>query len=359
MEVSMYGNVKLKKIVTTLIVVILFAGCNTNKITTSWNEERQIQEYEVIYSDDKFEAGGDISEMRLWNNVLILYYSSGEYLFDFIDIATGERLCYWGRRGRGEGEYLSTGSSFEVNDTTLMFIDDYAKLIIKADVRAILNGASDAIVSRQPYPYTRDFRPRTITSIGEVMVATGVFSSGCIGLMDSEAKVIPNHTPYAIGRNLENAQFAGMLFQRELMGNQYNRKIVQRYYASDIFEIYTVQDTILNKIYLSEGGNEPQLKFTQHPERPYIIDYDNSIAGFVNMDATDNGIYFTYLAESYAKVTGSELCSNELLSFDWNGCKKVKYLLPVSVAEFCTDDNYLYGVGFQEAATLIYRIPLN
>ena len=65
MEVSMYGNVKLKKIVTTLIVVILFAGCNTNKITTSWNEERQIQEYEVIYSDDKFEAGGDISEMRL------------------------------------------------------------------------------------------------------------------------------------------------------------------------------------------------------------------------------------------------------------------------------------------------------
>jgi hypothetical protein len=50
---------------------------------------------------------------------------------------------------------------------------------------------------------------------------------------------------------------------------------------------------------------------------------------------------------------------NRILCYDWNGKEIKAYNLPLSINRFCADNNYIYGVKYEEDDTRVYRFALN
>jgi hypothetical protein len=47
------------------------------------------------------------------------------------------------------------------------------------------------------------------------------------------------------------------------------------------------------------------------------------------------------------------------MCYDWNGKEIKTYTLPFSINRFCADNNYIYGVTYEEDNTLVYRFALS
>ena len=147
----------------------------------------------------------------------------------------------------------------------------------------------------------------------------------------------------------------GIVFGGILKTSSKQSKFVLSIRASDVFEIYSVSDDGINRIYVSSFQHIPK---TWKKGDSYAIDYKQSIGGIKHLAVSDNLICFSLFLQNYNEAAKADFVSNELFCFDWDGNKVKKYVLPFPIGEFCIDGTYIYGVRNSEDKTVIYRFSM-
>lgn len=343
-----------------ILVFCLFltcVSCKENGVTSisAFNDVRKIEDYEILYSD-KNDPWGPVTDIEIVDSILVIKHANDNYHFSFIDVNENEILCRWGTIGEGPGEFLDFGSGFMVKDSQLVFLDRMKKQLNYVSIPEIVEDEEGSLdIIKESYPYTVDFRPFRISVIGKKKIAVGAFKEGHFGVLDSCNNIIPNISEDPFNNSEIQGLYRGILYQSEIKTNNKQAKFVMSTFASDIFEIYNVSVDSINRAYMSPFKYIPQI---WKKGESYAIEPEKSIAGLRNLAVSDDLICFTFSLQSYSEAAKNDFASNELLCFNWDGEKVKKYILPFSIAKFCIDQLYIYGIAYQNEETIVYRFKL-
>lgn len=314
-----------------LFLFILCLSCNKATID-SFEIIEKISNYDSIWSD-RNEPFNTITDMEIFDNVLIMKHANDKYYFSFIDINDRRLIRRWGKRGRGPGEYVKLGSGFTILGPNLIFLDAMHKEINYISIPDITKSDTFSIY-KEVYPYTKDFRPRHLNIVNDKKIAVGSFKEEYFGILDSNNNIINNSYDYPFAYEGIEGINRGSVFQTKIRSNYALNKFVISTLASDVFEIYHVTEENIKRIYVSPFNYKPIISMRGGR---YGLKINESIAGLLKMAVTDNMICFSYSSESYEKALKAGLASKELLCFDWNGKKIKKYILPFPVRTFCIE----------------------
>lgn len=337
------------------LFAFIYSACkNSSEGIDSFDIVEKIIVYDSIYSD-KDEPFGMITNAEVFNNMLITQHMNDEYQYSFINLNDGKLLRRWGRIGDAPDEYIDFGSDFMLLDSRIVFLNKMKKEINYVPIHEILENRDTLNVMKETYPYTVDFRPERLNIIGDKKLFLGSFKEGRFGILNSKNEIINYSSEYPFDCGEVVGIYRGAVFQGEMKSNAKQKKIAILTFSSDVFEIYQVADSTIQRIYVSPFIHVP--KVWKKGDR-YTTNDDESIAGLMNMAVSDQFICFTYSGKSYNDVVSGGKGSDEVLCFDWNGKKIKKYILPFPIHELSIDKNYLYGVRNFNDEIIIYRFKL-
>lgn len=334
---------------------MLFVACRPSMADIDTFEMvTEITDYDSLFSD-KENPLGVIVNLEVRNGIIVTEHGNDEYNFSFIDASTGKLLKRWGKQGEGVNEFIDFGNGFILTDSLLIFQERMRKMICSVAVTDILNDERIAIVTKEAYPYTVDFRPLILNIVSGNKIFAGCFKTGRLGVINSRNEIMDCSLEYPFSTEPLEGVMRGSVFQCKMKSSEKQGKIAVQTLVSDVFEIYQCSDTAISRIYVSPFNNPPKIKKSGNR---YGIDYDESIAGLMKMAVSDDFIYFTYspLRSNEKERLGQSV--NEILCFNWNGEKVRKYILPFPITSFCADKQYIYGVFNNEEETIIYRFKL-
>jgi hypothetical protein len=346
--------------ITLLTIFIAFCACQQQPQSEIDNFETvfEITVYDSIYSD-KNDIISSFSNIEIFNNILVTNNSNDDYYFSFYDLDKGVLLSKWGKIGQGPNEYIQLGVGFNVYNSQLVFMDFTKKEINSVPILNILNKEDAVPVRKESYPYTRDFRPNSLNIINDKKIMIGSFKEGRFGILDSANNIIDCLFDYPFKCEEITGIYRGSVFQSLLKSNAEQSKFVILTRASDIFEIYQIIDSEINRTCISSFKHSPKIKKKTGEFLNFAIDDNQSIGGFMDMAVSKDMICFTYSSKSLAESSDLDIESKEILCFDWNGEKLKKYILPFPIHQFCVDEKYIYGVREFVGETIIYRFRIN
>lgn len=340
------------------IICLLFStlifSCKKSEIN-SFSKVIERYDSKLIYSD-KNDVLGEITDIEILDSTIIMKHMNDHFYFSFANINDGKLVKRWGRKGRGPGEYIQLGSGISIFEKKLVFLDGIKKEINKVSVIDIIND-NDIKITKNAYPYTKDFRPKDLNIINDKKIAIGSFKDGRFGVLDSRNRIIEYSSEYPFNYEKVKGIYKGSVFQSKLKSSAANSKFVIQTFSSDIFEIYEVTDNSILNIFVSPFKHIPKIKQRTN-KRLFTIDSHKSIAGLMSMAVSNELICFTYSSKSYFEARDSGFTSDEILCFDWNGNKIRKYRLPFPIAKFCIDEKHIYGVRYHKDETMIYQFKL-
>lgn len=319
-----------------------------------FNSIEEITEFDSIYSD-KDDLLGSITNIEIIDSTIIAKHMNDEYYFSFIDVKKGKIIRRIGKKGRGPGEYVQVSSDFTISGSQFIFLDATAKEINYMSIPDIIHKKDSIEVKKESYPYTIDFRPRHLNIINNKKIAIGAFKEGRFGVLDSNNTIINNSSNYPFNYEEIEGIYRGSVFQCQIKSNNQKARFIISTFASDVFEIYEVTESNINRIYVSPFNNIPSIR---ERRGRFGIDFDKSIGGLFHFSVSEDLICFMYSSKSYNEASKAGFASNEILCFNWDGEKVKKYILPFSIHEFCIDKNFIYGVGYKNDETIIYRFKL-
>lgn len=337
-----------------LLFTVLLVGCvsSEKRDVDSFANIKIVNEYDSIYSDTNDQLGR-ITDIRVFNNLLVSKHMNDQFSFSFIDINEGKLICRWGKKGEGPEEFIQIGGGFTINNSSLVFLETGKKEIISVLIDSIIKqNNSSAIINRESYPYTVDFRPRRIEMVGDKKILAGAFKEGSFGLLDSDNKIVPTKSEYPFNHGQVDGIYRGTVFQSDIKSNSKSNKFTLLTFSSDVFEIYTVQNSLVERQFLSTFQHAPQIE--KKGDR-YAIDPSKSIVGLMNLSVSDNYICFTYSSKTVGEASLTEYTSDIVLCYDWEGRKVMKYILPFPISNLCIDDTHMYGIRYLDDGLSIYR----
>lgn len=337
-----------------LAFLLGIGGCKKEDID-SFDVVRRISIYDSIYSD-KNDILGPVTDMEIYNHILVTKHSKDDHYFSFIDTDQGKLCRKWGTKGRGPGEYIQLGPGFTVLDSQLVILDGAKKEINYVPIADILEKNDSSIqVKKESYPYTKDFRPNTLNILKNKKIALGYFKEGRFGILDSVNNPRDGNFDYPFPYENVKGIDRGTVFQSKIKSSNLQERFVIFTLNSDVFEIYHVGDTAIRQVFVSPFHAMP---IVQKRGKRYSVDYRRSIAGLMKMAVSDDLVCFTYSSATDEDAGRLGKASDEILCFDWDGKKVVKYILPFPVSAFCIDKDYIYGVRYQENECVYYRFKM-
>lgn len=336
-------------------MLVVVGGCKPSAESgKEFKEIIELTEYETIYSDAGANPLGSISSMLLCGNRLITKHTKDEFAFSFFDAASGKLTHQWGKKGNGEGEFLSFGSTPQVVDNQLMFAESMKKTLNLVSVADIVGDSAEVDVCSLPYPYTGEFRTNKIVLLNGKKVVTGFFEQGRLGLVDEKNEVLGTFGEYPFHYEEITGVHRGTVFQGDLGVNPKENKCAVSIYNSDIFEIYQLEGEALKPVFVSSVENKPAIKKING--RMFSVDRAQSIAGYLEMSVSDERIAFLYSPLCAADAESKQ--SNEIHCFNWAGEKEVKYILPFPISNFCFNKEHLFAIRYQDDDVVIYRFRI-
>lgn len=336
-----------------LMLLLLIFSCN-RKQENSIDKFDNIIDLSVSDSlfSDKESPMGTILSMKNWKNILITSHNADDYRYSFIDSKTGKLITRWGQKGNAPNEFIDFGSDFSIKDSLLVFQSSMKKSLNYVSIPAILRGEKEVLVKKEIYPYTAEFRPLRVVSMGGKKVATGLFKQGVIGVIDENNNIVGTYSDYPFPNEMEGL-YRGTAYQLAMSCNTYRQRLLVSVSHSDVFEIYELGTSGLHRVFVNDFKHVPVVQM--HDGR-VSKDDSKSIGGILGLFNTDNFIYFGYSHLSLKEVSLNDYTYDEILCFDWNGNKIKKYNLPFPVSTFCVIDNSLYVTSLVDNNMTIYRL---
>lgn len=316
--------------------------------------EKELSLFDSISIDDEY-ALDAVNDLCIVDSILVFQHGpNGNCRYSFWHCKTGKFLRKWGVIGQGKGEFLDFGADLMLNDSSLMFYSWMSQQLYSIPLPALL--ADDAVEARwvsDSMPHTRDFRISKLLPFDSVCVVLGSFASGeRLGIIDRATGMRRTAFDYPFDCGEVDARSRTSVFQGKMKADYDSGRFVVHSLASDVFEIYQVDDTLVTRICVSPFQTPPVVKKTGNR---FMIDDKKSAAGLFNMTVTNEWICFNHADGSYEDLMADFNRSDEILCFDWQGEKAMKMKLPFKVDNFCMDSAFVYSVGYRGENGFVYR----
>ncbi len=387
----------------------------------SFKNEEKITECDTLYSDDEGRFG-EISEMAVFDTLLIFEERGGDALFTLVSTESGEVVGEWG----DTLAYPSLGEGFTILGSDIVFLDLARHEINYLPIASILENSETATATtaatatagksageeakataekatadranadnataldtttastgsataneatvpevtalalrREPYLYSEEFQPTQVEILEGMRIFEGAFAEGYFGVTDEEGNLIPTESefPFKVRREVKGMD-RGELYRSIIKaGNpgNINNKFVVQLLHSDAFAIYEVTEEGIERIYLSPWRYVPQIE-RNSDKTGYQLDKIRTIEGLKSISLTEGCIAFLYSKNLIFRFEkgGRFKKMREILCFSWSGKKLVKYILPCSLTGFSLTEDYIYGYHTDdENKTTLLRFPIN
>ena len=290
--------------------------------------------------------GLSASVQLLGNSVVLLSPRSGENLLTRFEFETGDKELFLSR-GRGPQELLGVGDMYVTKDTLFVYDTNERKILnylrTPADTLAygfsiIVDDYYHRIIPTPKGDYLgspmKDARFKIISRNGDSGEAVGSF--------------LPVKGP----REAVNSQALQTLIAFSPDGSH----VCSAYQNADCIEFYD-SDLNLKSRLIGPERHVPEVTVWRRGDwygyspKPYF-------KAFMGLCATEKVVFIGYVG--YERKSGDpEKGLNSILTFDWDGNCKERYILPFELVGFDIDaDNRLVGVTFDHEHPQLVRFPL-
>lgn len=340
-------------IITIFVTTIMFA-CNSDAGSNNDSQCISVTEYDSTYIRSSVPMG-DILDVAMFQNIMILKQEAEKDVFLFVDCTTGNVIKTWGRRGHGPQEFIDFGMSVDVCDSTLAFVEWDTRTLHIVNVNDIVTDTNQVRISSQTYPYTRDFRPNKLYRIGRGWLALGYFASSRLGYLTKEMKEVESNVDYPFEHDDISLLFAGTVFQGKAACVGSLGAIITN--MSDALEIVSV-DSMGNITKTVEVKPTMLPKYSNSYGQLRNLYSENS-AGYSDVCADAEYIYILSGGElRYKDFAANGLMSTSIIKYDWNGNLICEYKLPFPVSEICVHGTKLYGIRPNGEDVIIYSFDI-
>ncbi len=340
------------------LILLLFLFCfsclkKQNDIL-DFPDEKELCIFDSISIDDVGELDV-VSELGVVDSILIFRHGSkGDYRYSFWHRETGRQFRKWGVVGQGKDEFLDFGADLMLNDTSLMFYSWQQGRLYTVPLSFLVSQDESCVQwTSDSIPNVRSFRVSRILPFENFCVVLGGMASGKrLGIIDKSTCMYREDFDYPFDCGVVEGWLRNSVFQGELKANYRIGRFVVHTLASDIFEIYQVDDTTVTRVHVSSFQKTPVAK--RVGER-FILDSRKSAAGFFNLAVTDEWICFNVADGTYDDLIKQYYMSDEIVCFNWNGEKALKMKLPFKVDNFCLDSSFVYSIAYHGEDCFLYR----
>lgn len=343
-----------RKNVTKLLVSAMFVliigvlmvggGCKSHReMIDDFGDANEVCECELVFSEDD-ELFPSVVDIKVSDSLLVLSHPGGIRFFSFIGLDSGKLIAQWGIRGHGPGEYTGVDSRIQLFQDQLVFMDNNKNVNI-IEMASLLNDTKGVGGKREPYPYTRSFRPFSRIKIldDSLRICMGSFENGHFGLFDKHGVIVHHSFDYPFkDQNIQGLDL-GTVYQGFIEPRPDGRRFVVAFVRSDCFEIFDNQGGMISLVYRNDYQSVPAV-YKRPSSNRYSVDDDHSIAGITGLSVTDSLICIGYCGESLREHIKKGQKTSDILCFDWEGRKMKKIKLTTPVDYFCVDGNCIYGV---------------
>lgn len=347
---------KKMKLSYTMIIIVttLICSCQSGVKNNSDLQLVRVTEYDSIYVHSNVPIG-DISEVAMYQNTMILKQNAHKDVFLCVDCPTGNVVATWGTYGHGPKEFTGFGMNVEVRDSTLVFMEWDSRTLHALNVNDMIANKKQFHVSSQTYPYTRDFRPNKLYRLGNGWLALGCFANSRLGYLTADMKEVALDIDYPFEHRDISCLYAGTVFQSKAACAESRGAIITN--MSDALEIVSV-DSMGNITKTAEVKPTMLPKYSDSFGRLVCLYKENSV-GYIDLCVDSEYVYvLSGGALNYSECVEKGLTASSVVKYDWEGHPVCEYELPFYVCEICVQGTKMYGIRMDGEDVIIYSFEL-
>ncbi len=320
------------------------AKINKSKINEDFPVTTKIVDFDTILCMNSIIFNNTPKQMNIVDSVLIIQQIEGDKYFLFVNLKNKSIIKSWGDKGKGPNEFISI-SEFSLKDSCMQFMDYIKNQIVYVKVNEIIHQDSLKLLTKS-YPNNMDFRPFKIYHFNQKKIVLGGFKNNRIGVLDKDNNIIGTFCDYPFPTKIKGI-YRGATFQGMLGINETKNKFCSIIFGTDIFEIYSYKENNPQRIYISNFQTPNVRRINKS------INIMNSFnTGIRGLSVTPDFIFLRY----YYNKKNME--TKEILCFDWNGNKKVKYIFPFQVLETTATNKFMYLITYDNENTFLLRTKI-
>lgn len=324
---------------------LLFSCTAKNEKVTKWDKafgnSQRLSSSSVCTSDDIMLGRPFL--MRYADSSLIVYDDIGDNLFTLIDLADGEKMYRFGKKGEGDNEFLQVFSfSGMLGDTCIGVYDSNRHCLRKINLRQVKQEqeiypviADDTLMSLKIFP----------TKYGTYL-GMGFYEKNMLSLSSSDSRRYFYEYPYKdMNEKKIPNRLRGMAYQGNICLNKSLDKFLYVVRTAPIIQIYEITENEIRRTYEWTGAYPEYQTEETAQYRSAPISVENKMA-FINAYATNRFIYLLYSGKSFREAKMATFESNTVYQLTWEGkpVRKLELDFPATLICVSNEDDTLYAL---------------
>lgn len=329
------------------IVLFLFTSCNMQKkdFLEQFTEKIPIK----IQREEILQGQLDPTAIYLMDD-LILLHSRGRdnYLFSIIDTVDFKEISRFGIQGKGPMEIGACGFVSKINNDSILVLDITDYEVYLFSIKKILKGDQLPLTVYRTRNNVGSIKCNsiTITDIDHCIIGTGIFPEGRYALIDTTGLITECFVEYPeFKETTDKNPFINVMAYQSIICKQPNGSLL----AGVDFEMIDIIECDTNGIHLKNRIEyfKTEMKVTGYHKvkdvsYPSVAYSKKSIIGFEqrHLQGTESFVYCLFSPRTLEEIgLHAKLLFTDLVTFDWNGVPKIRYILDKEVSGVAISEN--------------------
>ncbi len=280
--------------------------------------------------------------------ILLLSRGMDNYLFSIIDTVDFKEVSRFGIQGKGPMEIGACGFVSKINNDSILVLDITDYEVYLFSIKQILKGKQSPLSIYRTRNNVGSIRCNsiTVTDVGHYIIGTGIFPEGRYALFDTTGLITGYYVEYPeFKETTDKNPFINVMAYQSIICKQPNSNLL----AGVGFEMIDIIECGTKGIRLKKRTEyfKSEMKVTGYQKvkdvnYPKVAYSKESIVGFEqpHLQGTKTFIYSLFSPRTLKEVGfHAKLLFTDLVTFDWNGVPKTRYVLDKEVSGFAISEN--------------------
>lgn len=331
-----------------LFYVIFLFGCNENSNKNDLTQK-------IIPKEFKITKGtiGKVLRAKVLDDNLILLDIRDSSLITIIDLDSFHVKKQIGIRGEGPGELVSPYMLNIEEGKSIGVVDMGKKEYFMFNLDSSLNFKN--YLPSSIYNFKSLSLHNLLTLDSGSFISTGGFPNGRFGFKKTNSEIkflleFPNDGKHQNGKN----EIRALAYQGNFCVSRILKRFAYFTFFGGLFEIYTYKNDSILKINQDISHLPEYTEVTQGEIQAPKYERSSKI-GYLDVTSNNDFIAALYSGKTVKESLAKGFSANEIIIFDWNGNKTIKFKIDQNISNIIIDEKsrYLYSVVESEEISVL------